>query len=96
MEAKSGQRQKKKVAKYNRLVQKYNRTHEKHQTLADVYKQDPNFRVVREGLLQSEEQLKKKVAELEKIDEQLMATVARTADMEVLIQTKDEELQLGA
>lgn len=45
--------------------------------------------------MQSEAQLKKRVAELEKVDEQLMAAVARAVEIEILIQSKDEELQFG-
>lgn len=82
------------MGKYNRLRRSTIRRRG-HRTLADMYKQDPNFRVVREGLVEFEAQLKKRMAELEKVDGQLMASVAWATEMEVLIQAKDEELQLG-
>lgn len=59
------------------------------------YKQDPEFRLFREGLSQSEDQLKMRLAKFEGADEQLVAAVARNTELEALLRAKDDELDMG-
>lgn len=60
-----------------------------------MLKQDPEFRVFLEGLDQSENRLKRRVAELEKVDEQLMAALAWNIELETLLQSKEEDLEIS-
>lgn len=74
---------------------KYQQHHAKHQAMSDLYRQDPEFQVFREGLKQRESQLENRVAELEERDEELVRAVARNNELESPLKTKEDELELS-
>ncbi|XP_070010812.1 spindle pole body component 110-like [Nicotiana sylvestris] len=63
--------------------------------MANIYHQDPEFQVFREGLKHREDQLECKIEELRERDKELMKVVARNSELEVSLKAKEDELELS-
>ncbi|XP_019238116.1 PREDICTED: uncharacterized protein LOC109218216 [Nicotiana attenuata] len=95
LEVERGRRERKRADLYKKLLRKYRKCRAKHQSVADLYRQDPEFQVFREGLKEREAQLERRGAELEVADGELVRAVARNSKLEALLRAKDDELELN-
>lgn len=95
MEVKRRRRAQRKSVIFNKVAKKYKKCRAKHQAVADLLTKDPKFRVFCKGLEQSEEQLKRRVAVLVKVDEELMAAFSRITELESLLKSREEELEIS-
>ncbi|XP_070011152.1 uncharacterized protein [Nicotiana sylvestris] len=63
--------------------------------MTDIYYQDPEFQMFREGLKQREAQLERRVAEMEDRDEELVRAITRNNELEALLKAREDELELS-
>lgn len=54
MEVEGDRRERKRTGLYKKMSMKYQQYYDKHRAMSDVYHQDPEFQVFREGLKQRE------------------------------------------
>ncbi|XP_070015728.1 uncharacterized protein [Nicotiana sylvestris] len=95
METECERRERKRTAIYGKTSSKYQQYRAKHRAKADIYNQDPDFQLFREGLKLREDQLERKVEELRERDEELMKAIARNSELEASLKVKEDELELS-
>ncbi|XP_070007734.1 spindle pole body component 110-like [Nicotiana sylvestris] len=83
--------ERRRMAIYEKMSSKYQRYRAKHRAMADIYNQDPEFQLFREGLKQREDQLERKIEELRERDEELMKVVARNSELEASLKAVEVE-----
>ncbi|XP_070010817.1 peroxisomal and mitochondrial division factor 2-like [Nicotiana sylvestris] len=76
------------------MSSKYQQYRAKHRSMSDIYHQDPDFQVFREGLKQREGQLERKIEELRERDEEFVKVVTRNNELETSLKVKEDELEL--
>ncbi|XP_019259241.1 PREDICTED: uncharacterized protein LOC109237389 [Nicotiana attenuata] len=94
MEIECEGQERRRTALYGKMSSKYQEYRTKHRAMADIYNQDPDFQLFREGLKQREDQLARKVEELREREEDLMKAIARNSELEASLKVKEDELEL--
>lgn len=94
LEVEQRRREQKKAIIFDKMVKRYRWYCSKHRAAADLFQKDPEFRVFREGLEQREAHLKRREVELEKAEDELVRSVARSSELEALLKARDDELEL--
>ncbi|XP_070008756.1 uncharacterized protein [Nicotiana sylvestris] len=95
MEIECEHRDRWKTAIYGNMTTKYQEYRSKHRGLADLFTQDNDFQMFRDGLKQKKNQLEQKVKELKECDEDLMKAIAHCNKLEVALRAKKDELELN-
>ncbi|XP_070020682.1 uncharacterized protein [Nicotiana sylvestris] len=88
-------RERKRTGLYEKMSSKYQHYHAKHRAMSDIYHQDPEFQVFREGLKQREDQLERKIEELRERDEEFVKFVAQFIELEASLKADEYELELS-
>ncbi|XP_019244425.1 PREDICTED: uncharacterized protein LOC109224291 [Nicotiana attenuata] len=95
MEIENDRRDERRTAVFGKLASKYKEYHTKNRALADVFTQDSNFQLFRDGLKQKEEELAQKVNELKERDDELTRAIGRCSKLEAALKAKDDELEVS-
>ncbi|XP_019258756.1 PREDICTED: uncharacterized protein LOC109236972 [Nicotiana attenuata] len=95
MEIERDRRDERGTTVFGKLASKYKEYRTKHRALADVFTQDSNFQLFRDGLKQREEELVQKVEELKERDDELMRAIGRCSELEVALKAKDDVLEMS-
>ncbi|XP_070025631.1 uncharacterized protein [Nicotiana sylvestris] len=88
-------REERRTAIFKKVTSKYREYRTKHRTLADVFNQDSEFQLFRDGLKQKDEELAKKDEELKERDDELMRAIGRCNKLEVALKAKEDELEVS-
>ncbi|XP_070022078.1 uncharacterized protein [Nicotiana sylvestris] len=95
LEIERERRERMRMTIYGKMSSKYQEYRTKHRAMADIYNQDHDFQLFREGLKQREDQLARKVEELKERDEDLMKAVSHSSELEEALRAREDELELS-